>query len=146
MQTYRFEGSCHCGNLGYVFEANAGLETLGLRACLCRFCRAHGARNTSDPSGRICVFVRGGLTRYRFGLKTADFLICPDCGTYIGAMLTDGDYGWMTVNVNTFKTPPPLDHPIVENNFDGEDISARQTRRKTRWTPVAAFELAQPSL
>jgi hypothetical protein len=137
----RSEGGCHCGNLAYLFEASAGLDVLGLRACMCSFCRAHGARNTSDPHGAMRIRVRDAekLVRYRFGLKTADFLICADCGVYIGAYLPADDGGWMTVNVNSFRVPPPLDFPIVPHDFDAEDLAARIARRKAKWTPVAEF-------
>ena len=139
--TLRFEGGCHCGNLSYLFETNASLEVLGLRACMCSFCRAHGARNTSDPHGAMRIGVRAAdrLVRYRFGLRTADFLLCANCGVYIGALLPDGERGWFTVNVNTFREPPPLDFPIVPHNFDSEDAQGRIDRRKARWTPVTAF-------
>ncbi|MBV9990937.1 MAG: aldehyde-activating protein [Alphaproteobacteria bacterium] len=130
-----FEGGCHCGNLSYVFEASAGLDVLGLRADMCGFCRAHGARNTSDPNGRMRIRVRepGLLERYRFALKTADFLVCRRCGVYIGALLEDG---WFTVNANTFKPPPPLDHPAVPHDFGAESPDERIARRKRSWTPV----------
>ena len=130
-----FEGGCHCGNLTYVFEASAGLDVLGLRADMCSFCRAHGARNTSDPNGamRIKIAEPELLERYRFGLRTADFLVCRRCGVYIGAALEDK---WFTVNVNTFKQPPPPDAPIVPHDFDAEDVPTRIARRKARWTPI----------
>ncbi len=139
----RFEGGCHCGNLWYAFETSAGLEALGLRACMCSFCRAHGARNASDPNGTMRIDVRGvdRLVRYRFGLKTADFLLCASCGVYIGALLPDGEHGWFTVNVNTFREPPPLDFPLQPVVYDSEDIGGRVDRRKTKWTPVASFRV-----
>ena len=109
---------------------------------MCSFCRAHGARNTSDPKGVMSVRARDKkkLVRYRFGLKTADFLLCADCGVYIGAILTDKDGAWMTVNANSFKDPPALDHMIVPHHFDHEDAAGRVARRKARWTPVAEFK------
>ncbi len=142
MSATRFEGGCHCGNLSYVFEATAGLETLGLRVDMCSFCRAHGARNTSDPNGAMRIFVRDAakLKRYRFGLKTADFLICTECGVYIGAILEDADQAWFTVNVNSFHARPALDFPAVPHDFDAEDVPARIARRKQRWTPVVEFK------
>jgi len=141
MTVHRFEGGCHCGNLTYVFEASAGLKELGLRACLCHFCRVHGARNTSDPDGTMQIVARDAakLIRYRFALKTADFLVCASCGAYIGAHLPDPGGGWMTVNVNTFEERPPLDFPLQPHNFDAEDTAARIARRKARWTPVTSF-------
>jgi hypothetical protein len=137
-----FEGGCHCGNLTYVFEASAGLDVLGLRADMCSFCRAHGARNTSDPNGTMRIAVRDAakLKRYRFGLKTADFLICADCGVYIGALLEDGGKAWFTVNANSFHARPALDFPLVPHDFDAEDVPTRIARRKARWTPVAEFK------
>jgi hypothetical protein len=142
-ETHRFEGGCHCGNLTFVFEASAPLETLGLRADMCSFCRAHGARNTSDPNGamRIRVHDSGRLERYRFALRTADFLLCSTCGVYIGALLEDGGRGWFTVNANAFHDRPALDFPITPRDFDAEDVPARIARRKRTWTPVLSFEV-----
>jgi hypothetical protein len=139
----RYEGGCHCGNLFYVFEANAALEDLGLRACMCRFCRAHGARNTSDPNGTMQIDIRSPdrLVRYRFGLRTADFLLCAHCGVYIGALLPDDGAGWFTVNVNTFHEPLALDFPIQPVVYDSEDVGGRVDRRRTKWTPVMSFRV-----
>ncbi|HEY4113499.1 MAG TPA: hypothetical protein VGM17_05500 [Rhizomicrobium sp.] len=140
---FRFDGGCHCGSLAYSFEASRTLDQLGLRACQCRFCRAHGARNTSDPAGAMEIVVHNPahLVRYRFGLRTADFLICANCGCYIGAHLPDASGGWMTVNVNTFLEPPPFDAALVPHDFDAEDIAARIARRKARWTKVMSFRV-----
>lgn len=140
MTLHRIEGGCHCGNLSFVFEASAPLETLGLRACQCSFCRAHGARTTSDPNGTIRLEVRepSKLTRYHFGLRLADFLICADCGVFVGALMEDEGIQWMTVNANAFKPPPPADFPVTPMNFEGEDAPRRVARRKAKWTPVVA--------
>ena len=142
--THRYEGGCHCGNLAFVFDVSAQLETLGLRADQCSFCRAHGARNTSDPDGAMSISVRdsGALLRYRFGLRSADFLICARCGVYIGALMEDGGRSWFTVNANAFRPPPRDDFPIVPADYDGEDVAARIARRKQRWTPVIAFTIS----
>lgn len=139
----RYKGGCHCGNLAFVFDASAPLETLGLRADQCSFCRAHGARNTSDPKGAISISVRdpGALIRYRFGLCTADFLICGACGVYIGALMADGGNTWFTVNANTFGPPPPDDFPVTPADYEREDGPARIARRKQRWTPVTAHAI-----
>lgn len=143
MGAVRFEGGCHCGNLHYVFEATAGLDVLGLRACQCRFCRAHNARTTSDPSGTIRIAVRDPqrLARYRFGLNTADFLICSNCGVFIGAVMEEDGAQWMTINANSFVPPPPADASVAPMDFGSEDTSGRTGRRKQRWTPVAEFEV-----
>jgi hypothetical protein len=143
MSKHTFEGGCHCGNLAYVFEASRPLEELGLRACQCAFCRSHGARNTSDPDGAIRIRARDGtqMERYRFALRTADFLICKICGVYIGALLPDGGKGRFTVNVNTFNDRPPPGFPLAPHVFDMENTESRVLRRGARWTPVTAFEI-----
>jgi hypothetical protein len=144
--TYEFVGGCHCGNLSYVFAASAPLEELGLRADMCSFCRSHAARTTSDPNGTIRILVRDGakLSRYQFGLKSADFLICRDCGVYIGALVEDGGQMWFTVNANSFYEKPALDFPAIPYDYDAEDLPARMARRKKKWTPVSALEIGQP--
>ena len=78
-------GRCHCGNLELSLETSVRPEELSLRADTCSFCRRHGARTTSDPSGRVVITVHhpDELLRYRFGLETADFLVCTRCGIYV---------------------------------------------------------------
>jgi hypothetical protein len=138
-----FEGGCHCGNIRYAFETRSRLAMLGVRACLCSFCRAHGARNASDPNGAMRIRVHDGarLARYRFGLKTADFLLCRTCGVYVGALLPGGMGGWFTVNVNTLDDKPPLDLPLAPHDYGTEDTAARVSRREARWTPVKEIEI-----
>ena len=85
-------GRCHCGNLELSLETSARPEELSLRADTCSFCRRHGARTTSDPSGRVVITVHhpDELLRYRFGLETADFLVCTRCGIYVAAAMNEG--------------------------------------------------------
>ena len=133
-----FEGGCHCGNLNYIFEASAGLDKLGLRACACSFSRKHGQRSASDPNGSIKLSVSDltKLNRYRFALNTSDFLISNACGVYIEALLQDKDGAWMVVNVNTLRDQPPVDFPIAIHNFDAEDVTARVARKKKSGHPL----------
>jgi hypothetical protein len=140
-----FEGGCHCGNLAFVFEASAPLEALGLRADQCSFCRAHGPRYTSDPNGTMSISVRDrrALLRYRFGLCTADFLMCGRCGVYVGALMEDGGRRWFAVNVNAFRPPPRDDFPLAPVDYDAEDVAARISRRKAKWTPVIALKIKE---
>jgi hypothetical protein len=134
--THRFEGRCHCGNITFIFAATAGLDVLGLRACQCGFCRAHGARTTSDPKGTMAIEVadKTQLQLYRFGLNT-----CRTCGVFVGAMMQEGGQRWITVNANTFRPVPAYDIAGVANDFSGEGASGRGDRRKLKWTPVTEF-------
>jgi hypothetical protein len=129
-----FRGGCHCGAVRVVFETAIAPEALLVRACQCSFCRAHGARTASDPRGRVCF--SGPLRRYRFGLRTADFLLCPQCGVYLGALYADGDGAWATLNVNCLaerKLFPAAPEPV---SYESEDAATRGARRKARWTPA----------
>src|SRR4029077_2060580 len=78
-----------------------------IRACQCRFCRRHAARTTSDPAGRVSFRIReeAALARYRFGLRTADFLVCRNCGVYVGAVLTSSRGQFATLNINALCEP-----------------------------------------
>jgi len=131
-------GGCHCGNLRYAFETGLALAALPLRACQCSFCRHHGARSTSDPAGRIRFEVRdpAQLTRYRFGLKTADFLICSNCGIYVGATMREGASAWAIVNANTLDDVAQLTQDCAPMDYDGEDEAQRLARRRQRWSPA----------
>lgn len=135
-------GGCHCGNLRYALETRLALPELPLRACQCAFCKAHGARSTSDPAGRIGFAVKDAaqLTRYRFGLRTADFLVCACCGVYVGALMSEGDAAWAIVNANTFDAVAQLTQAATPMDYDGEDPAQRLARRKQRWSPASLGE------
>jgi hypothetical protein len=131
-------GRCHCGNVEIALESSLPPEDLSLHACTCSFCRGHGARTTSDPSGRVVITVHhpGELLRYRFGLETADFLVCRRCGIYVAAVMNEGAGCWATVNVNTFDAADRLTQPATPVTYDGESAPQRAARRKARWTPA----------
>ena len=131
-------GGCHCGNLRYSLETDLALTQLPLRACQCSFCRLHGARSTSDANGRIRFEVRDAsrLTRYRFGLRTADFLVCAQCGIYVGAVMREGEAQWAIVNANTLDDVAQLTQDVVPMDYAGEDAAQRLARRRQRWSPA----------
>ena len=135
---HTFTGSCHCGALGFTFHTQLPAAQWRLRACQCRFCRAHGALTTSDPAGRLTFRIdrSESLRRYRFGLKTADFLVCGNCGVYVGAQIETplGAFGI----INTLAlTPCPTELPAaVPADYDSEDSGERLVRREQRWTPL----------
>ncbi len=141
-ETTSFSGRCHCGNLGVTFETRLRPEQLPVRACTCSFCRTHGARYTSDPAGRVHITVRdpGRVNRYRFALKTADFLICRECGVYLGAVLTAGGSSYATININTLDAAQVLTQASASVTYDGETATERRARRMANWTPVVEIK------
>jgi hypothetical protein len=136
-----FAGRCHCGNLEVTF-ATGRPEDLVVRSCQCSFCRRHGARCVSDPAGAVRIRARDPalLVRYAFGLRTADFLLCGRCGSYLGALMTAGDRAVATINVNMLDPPHPFQRAGVPMNYEGESEEGRRVRRAAGWTPVVAFD------
>jgi len=133
-----FDASCHCGAIGYRYSTALPPSQWSVRECQCSFCRAHGARNTSDPAGRVEFFERsaGALNRYRFGLHTADFLICRNCGVYLGALIDTERGRFATINLNALGSPLADLPTPVPFDFDAESTAQRIARRERRWTPV----------
>lgn len=133
-----FAGSCHCGALEFTFETACAPRQWSVRACQCAFCRAHASLSGSDPQGRLEFFEReaGMLVRYRFGQRTADFLICRRCGVYVGATIETPEGRFGIINVRALREVP-LDLPAPQPmDYSGEDVATRTARRTARWTPL----------
>jgi hypothetical protein len=141
MQAYH--GGCHCGALRVTFETAREPSEIQRRACQCSFCRAHGAVTMSDHEGAMRIDARqDALVRYRFGLKTADFLVCARCGVYVSAVFLNGDAALAIVNANALDERVRFSAPVQAVDYEGETLSSRGDRRKERWTPLQVFNLA----
>jgi len=134
-----FEGSCHCGNLRIAFRTESPPDDLAVRACQCSFCRAHGARTVSDPHGWVTVVVadESRTTRYRFGLATADFLICRTCGVYVGAVMEHQGRCYCALNVNALEGEAFQGRAARPVDYEGESAESRIERRTRVWTPCS---------
>ena len=136
MATYT--GQCHCGALSFVFTTAKSPAELPLRACACSFCRRHGTRTTSDPDGKVRLAVHdpASLSRYEFGLRTASYLVCRTCGTYIGAIAAGISGERALINVNCFDDQEDFAREPQVMDYEGEGEAARRDRRKQGWTPA----------
>ena len=136
-------GGCHCGNISYRLGWPADEDSVGARACGCTFCQKHGGRWTShtDASLSVAFSDPGAIQRYRFGTKTADFLICARCGVPPLVVSNIDGVDYAVVNVNTFEQGHGLDIVDSSTDFDGEDNDARLARRARNWMAVV-FDLA----
>ena len=135
-----YRGSCHCGAVSAEYEADA---TVSLRQDGCGFCSSRGVKSASDPKGRLKLVSRLRLVRYRFAHKTADFLVCPACGTYIAAQMV-GPLGPVGVlNVVGLAIAELKDEPATLASLEGETVDQRIQRRLSRWTPM---NLEEPAL
>jgi hypothetical protein len=129
-------GTCHCEALGFLYESALAPEAWTVRACGCRFCRAHSAATTSDPAGalELVALVPERLNRYMFGLRTAEFWVCRECGVYIGAVTADQRFGIINTNALVAlagRLPQPQ-----ARSYGGETSEERVARRNQRWTPL----------
>ena len=132
----RFEGSCHCGAVTFTFETAVPPARWQTRACQCTFCRRHAARTISDHEGSVAFRVdEAALQRYRFGLGTAEFFVCRNCGVYLAAVLTSARGQFATLNINALRDPVDVESP-VKVSYDRESVDERQRRREEGWTPV----------
>ncbi len=133
-----YSGSCHCGTIGYTFSSRIPPPNWSIRACQCSFCLAHDALSTSDPGGeiRFSAIAEGTLQRYRFGLKTADFLVCRACGVYIGAIIETMNGSWGIINTHALSNPPADMAAVTPMDYDHENTGDRVSRREERWTPA----------
>jgi len=130
---------CHCGLLSARYRTAIAPAEWPLRACQCSFCRAHGAIATSDPQGSLEFHSAdpAQLLRYRFGGRTADFLICSKCGTFVGVEI-ESDKGRFGV-LNALTLRPGIDlSAAAPVDFGSESPEARRLRREARWTPLTA--------
>jgi hypothetical protein len=135
---HSFEGRCHCGAISFAFRTSMPPDQWPVRACQCSFCRAHGARTVSDPQGSVSFRIAepSKLARYRFATRSADFLVCLNCGVYVAALLTSGNGQFATLNINTIEAR--LDLPgAVPVSYEGESAAQKRSRRQQRWTPVS---------
>ena len=133
-----YAGHCHCGAIGFRYATALAPADWSVRACQCRFCRMHDALSTSDPHGRLIFefYDPEQLQRYRFALRTADFLVCRQCGVYIGAVIDAGGASYGIINTHALDTAPPDIAPVGAISYDDEDTDGRVSRREQRWTPV----------
>jgi hypothetical protein len=134
-------GGCHCGNISVQLRLSQPPEQTPLRSCSCSFCRSHGTRTLSDREGHAeitagdCSLVE----RYRFGSRTADYVLCRRCGVYVGAVCETSSGLRAVINVNCLDDRAAFTQPPAAPNYDGEATDARLDRRATNWMPVTVL-------
>jgi hypothetical protein len=135
----KYTGGCHCGNILVVFESDLAPSEFEVRACQCGFCRKHNTRAIADPAGRAVIEVKDAdrLSRYQFGLKTAEYLVCRDCGVYVAAV-TPEEIGEVRaiVIVNALDEHKLFTGRVIPVSYQGEERADRMARRQVRWTPA----------
>jgi hypothetical protein len=129
------KGSCHCGNIAFDLTWDPDPQEIPARACGCSFCVKHGGVWTSNPSGTLTVNFRDSslVSKYSFGTKTANFLVCSRCGNVpLVTSSIDGNL-YAVVSVNAFNNVDSALLRRVSASFDDETIDTRLARRKRNW-------------
>ncbi len=134
----RYEGNCHCGNIRVTFETATPPGEVGVRECGCSFCRKHGSRSISGPGSRVAIRIAEpeAVSRYRFGLKTADFLVCRECGVYAVSLLETEEGAYATLNLNVLDDASLFTGEPKTVSYDGETTEQREARRRRNWSRV----------
>lgn len=132
-----FEGRCHCGRVMVEFSTDRDPHSFVPREDGCGFCQRHRAIAIADPHGSMSVSLPARPPKpYRFGLDITDFHVCDRCGVWVAATWRDGDDLRGVINVPALDDRSLFDAAPVAVNFDGEDIQARESRRRLAWTPA----------
>lgn len=141
-------GSCHCGALSIELATDRPPSDLPVRVCGCSFCLRHRPRYTSDPSGHLTIRAasESGLSRYRFGLRLADFLICRTCGVFVAAY--ESGAAAFASRAGEARARAVLNLEVLDRArelvgeataftaYDSEDAPTRSARRARAWTPA----------
>jgi hypothetical protein len=132
------EGACHCGELSVQLDTTREPGELPVRVCGCAFCAKHRPRYTSDPTGHATIRIahESSVSRYRFGLRLADFLICRTCGVFVAAH-EPGTPGRAVINLDVLARSSDFVAPPAQfTAYDAEDVATRTARRAKNWTPA----------
>lgn len=132
-----YRGACHCGAVSATYETYTPVR---LRQDGCGFCSSRGVKSASDPDGKLAIESTQKLICYRFGHKTADFLICPVCGTYVANRMESQRGPVGVINVVGLAMPELKDQPATLASLEGEAPDERIARRLSRWTPMTLTE------
>ena len=136
----RLTGGCHCRNIRVELETDLAPSSFEPRACQCSFCRQHQSRAISDSNGRLRIAVADGelLSRYQFGMKSIEFLVCRICGVYVAGFLPDptDDKAFATLMVSALDQRDGFPAPVPKN-YDDQAREDRTERRRKVWTPAS---------
>ena len=138
-----YKASCKCNNINYFFTTSVSPDLWSVRKCNCSFCskRIHHI-HCSDPKGSVTFLFSDSqnVNLYRHGTKTADFVICKTCNSYMAAVMLTSKGRVSVIN---------LEHLINKIKFTeinnlswvDEDLESRLFRRDMTWTPVKEYKL-----
>ena len=92
----------------------------------------------SDPEGLLELSADAWslVELYRFGTRTADFVICRRCGVFIAAISDLSAEPHAVVNVNCLGDRALFTAQAEMHEFQDETLEARTSRRTVNWMPA----------
>jgi hypothetical protein len=132
------DGGCHCGNLRVRVRLTKPPAESAVRSCACSFCRAHATRTVSDPAGQADIRASDWslVATYRFGSRTADYLLCRRCGVYIGAVCETAAGVRSVINTQCLENRAAFTRDPIRPDYDAETTETRLARRAANWMPA----------
>ncbi|MDE2070040.1 MAG: GFA family protein [Gammaproteobacteria bacterium] len=113
-----YQGSCHCGKIGYEVEAEPGPVT----ACNCSMCRRRGHLLWFLPRTRLKLKTpESDMRYYTFNQHHIKHYFCPNCGCATFGMAKDKE-GKDMVAVNVRCLEGVDIGALKVNNFDGRSL------------------------
>jgi hypothetical protein len=133
-----YEGGCHCKNLRIAFTTDLTPDQMQPRSCQCSFCIKHATGAISDPNGSLTITMQNpdDVSRYHIGIGISDFVICRNCGVYIGAYMPDDDGAYANVMAHILDDHARFTLPSVPVVRTSESESEKRARRRAAWTPA----------
>jgi hypothetical protein len=130
---HRVKGGCHCGNINLQIELPSALYSYRPRACDCDFCTKHMAAFISDPKGSLSIWISDESARgtYFQGSNQAEFLLCKNCGVFIGALYRADGRIFGTVNARVLA---PADGLSADETVSPKKLSA--AAKTQRWQTI----------
>jgi hypothetical protein len=84
------------------------------------------------------------VQKYRFGSRTADYLLCRQCGVYLGAVCETSTGCRAVINTRCLEDRAAFVQEAVHPDYDNETVEARLARRALNWMPVVMHGSNEP--
>jgi hypothetical protein len=132
-----YEASCRCGNLKYFFSTELPPEKWPVRKCSCEYCeRRPNHIHCADPKGTVEFKYADPNKLIRETHDTdADFLLCAECGGYMGAVMHSPRGNFAVLNIEHIHEQLNLPDPKTYD-LGNEDMATKYERRFRNWMPV----------
>ncbi len=141
MEYNNFLSECNCKNLRFNFKTYLKPKDWLVRTCSCSFCLKYPHHvYCSDNNGSVEFYIKNisELRIYQHGTKTADFLICNNCHSYMGAVMQSDKGLFAVINIQDLNNKLALPKPY-KLKWKDEKTDDRVSRRHDTWTPVIKY-------